>query len=222
MSSQSSSRDIVFANQDAAQRFVADLKLKGYNNIAGLDEVGAGSFVGPVVAACVILPEGHGIIGITDSKKLSEKKRELLFDQILSKAVAWSIQEVSNSIIDEINILEARKLAAKNAVAEIYDKIDFLIADGGLSMANYYSNLKGIAAVKGDLLFEAVGAASILAKVYRDRLISVYDPLWPEYKLAKNKGYGSKEHIAAINELGITEIHRRSFGICRTAKIREE
>jgi ribonuclease HII len=220
MSSHPSSKDIVFADLEAAQRFVASLRAKGFHNIAGLDEVGAGAFVGPVVAACVVLPENHGIIGITDSKKLSEKKRDTLFDQIMAKATAWSIQEVSNTVIDEINILEARRLAARNAVEEIVEKIDFLIADGGLSMTGQFLGLQSVSAVKGDLFFEVVGAASILAKVYRDRLISVYDPLWPEYKLAKNKGYGSKEHIDAINTVGITEIHRRSFGVCKTAKMR--
>ena len=177
--------------------------------IAGVDEVGRGPLAGDVVAAAVILPFDHGIKGLTDSKKLSEKKREKLFDEIRNVAKSFAVARCDTAEIDELNILHASLLAMKRAVDALNIKPDFVRVDGNkLPEWTYPSE----AIVQGDLLCEEISAASILAKVTRDREMVELDKKYPGYGLAKHKGYPTKVHMAALKELGATPIHRRSFG----------
>ena len=189
---------------------------KGYSLIAGVDEVGRGPLAGPVVAAACIFDRDVDIVGIDDSKKLSEKKREQFFDEIKDKALAYGIGEASCEVIDEINILEATKLAMKRAIDEAdkmleskgRDRIQIVIFD-----AVKINDLKKeqMSVIKGDQTYFSVAAASILAKVTRDNLMKEYDKVYPEYGFASNKGYGTKAHYEGIKKAGITEIHRKSF-----------
>ena len=188
-----------------------ELHRQGYVNIAGVDEVGRGPLAGPVVAAAVVLPEDFDVLGIDDSKKLSEKRREELFDVILEKAVAWGIGMADHSTIDEINILQATKLAMKDAIADLSGKlegIDYVIFD-----AVKISDLKlpQEAVIKGDSKILAVAAASIVAKVTRDRMMVAYAEEYPGYGFEKNKGYGTKQHYEGIARQGICPIHRKTF-----------
>lgn len=181
---------------------------KGYALVAGIDEVGRGPLAGPVVTAAVILPKDCKIVGINDSKKLSAKKREALYDEILEKAVAYGFGVVPPSRIDEINILQATYEAMRMALEQLSPQPDFILADA-VTIPKVAIPQKGI--VKGDAKSSSIGAASIIAKVYRDRLMEEYDKLYPDYGFASNKGYGSADHIATIREKGICPIHRRSF-----------
>lgn len=186
---------------------------EGYKLIAGVDEAGRGPLAGPVCAAAVILPEGLIIEGVNDSKKLSEKKREALFDIICEKAIAYSIEFASPDVIDEINIKQATALAMHNAVQNLDVKADYVIIDGNDKIPydipyNYV--------VKGDAKSQTIAAASILAKVSRDRLMVELDKEYPEYGFAKHKGYGTKVHCEAIQKHGVLSIHRKSF---MTAKV---
>lgn len=193
-----------------------ELMDKGYSLIAGVDEVGRGPLAGPVVAAACIFDRDVDIVGIDDSKKLSEKKREQFFDEIKDKALAYGIGEASCEVIDEINILEATKLAMKRAIDEAdkmleskgRDRIQIVIFD-----AVKINDLKKeqMSVIKGDQTYFSVAAASILAKVTRDKLMKEYDKVYPEYGFASNKGYGTKAHYEGIKKAGITEIHRKSF-----------
>lgn len=193
-----------------------ELMDKGYSLIAGVDEVGRGPLAGPVVAAACIFDRDVDIVGIDDSKKLSEKKREQFFDEIKDKALAYGIGEASCEVIDEINILEATKLAMKRAIDEAdkmleskgRDRIQIVIFD-----AVKINDLKKeqMSVIKGDQTYFSVAAASILAKVTRDNLMKEYDKVYPEYRFASNKGYGTKAHYEGIKKAGITEIHRKSF-----------
>ena len=188
-----------------------ELHRQGYVNIAGVDEVGRGPLAGPVVAAAVVLPEDFDVLGIDDSKKLSEKRREELFDVILEKAVAWGIGMADHSTIDEINILQATKLAMKDAIADLSGKlegIDYVIFD-----AVKINDLKlpQEAVIKGDSKILAVAAASIVAKVTRDRMMVAYAEEYPGYGFEKNKGYGTKQHYEGIARKGICPIHRKTF-----------
>ena len=179
-----------------------------YQHICGVDEVGRGPLAGPVVAAAVILPKNCDILYINDSKKLSEKKREMLYDEILEKAEAVGIGIVGPECIDEINILQATYEAMRIAVSKLPVQPDLMLNDAvtipGLTM-------KQISIIKGDAKSASIGAASIIAKVTRDRMMVEYDSIFPEYGFASNKGYGTAAHIAALKELGPTPIHRRSF-----------
>ncbi len=179
-----------------------------YQHICGIDEVGRGPLAGPVVAAAVILPKDCDILYINDSKKLSEKKREMLYDEILEKAEAVGIGIVSPERIDEINILQATYEAMRIAVSKLPVQPDLMLNDAviipGLTM-------KQVSIIKGDAKSASIGAASIIAKVTRDRMMVEYDSIFPEYGFASNKGYGTAAHIAALKELGPTPIHRRSF-----------
>lgn len=181
---------------------------EGYKYICGVDEVGRGPLAGPVVCSAVIMPLNDIIEGVDDSKKLSAKKRELLNVQILEKAVAYSICRVEPQIIDEINILQATRLCMKNAVEGLKIAPDFVLTDGNMTL-DISVPQKSI--IKGDYYSYSIGAASIVAKVYRDNLMDEYDREFPEYGFIKNKGYGTAEHIAAINLVGICTVHRRSF-----------
>lgn len=176
--------------------------------VAGVDEAGRGPLAGPVVAAAVILDPRHPIEGLTDSKKLSEKKREALFDEIQAKALAFAIAEATPDEIDQINILQASLLAMVRAVEGLSVIPQHVIVDGHIC-PNVQLSVEAI--VKGDLTEPAISAASILAKVSRDRQMLYYDTLYPEYGFAKHKGYPTAAHVAALESHGVTEIHRQSF-----------
>lgn len=180
--------------------------------VAGVDEVGRGPLAGAVVAAAVILDPARPIEGLTDSKKLSEKKREALFVEIKAKALAWAVGRAEVEEIDEINILQASLLAMKRAVEALDPIPDHALVDG-----NKLPKLpcSADAIVKGDLSEPCISAASIIAKVTRDREMVQMDKKYPGYGLARHKGYPSKAHMEALLELGVTEIHRRTFGPVR-------
>ncbi len=185
-----------------------ECRKKGYKYIAGVDEAGRGPLAGPVYAAAVILPEGTFIEGINDSKKLSEKKREELFDVICEKASAYCIAEVSHTRIDEINILNATFEAMNKAVNGLNIRPDYVLIDG--------NRIKGMeipheTVVKGDAKSISIAAASILAKVSRDRVMYEMAKQYPLYGFDKHKGYGTKAHCDAILKYGACEIHRKSF-----------
>ena len=180
----------------------------GYAFPGGIDEAGRGPLAGPVVAACCILDPDVKILGLDDSKKLTEKKREELFVQIKEKALAYAVCAESPATIDEINILEATKKAMRRCVEEISAKPDILLID---AVKLEGTGLPVIPIIKGDAKSDSIAAASILAKVTRDHMMLDYDKEYPGYGFAKHKGYGTKDHYAAIREHGITPIHRRSF-----------
>ena len=181
---------------------------EGCKYICGVDEVGRGPLAGPVVCAAVIMSLDDIIEGVDDSKKLSAPKREKLYNIIRKKAIACHICRIEPQIIDKINILEATKLCMKNAVEGLEIKPDFVLTDGNMTL-DICIPQRSI--IKGDALSYSIGAASIVAKVYRDKLMDEYDRLYPEYAFAKNKGYGTAEHVKGIKEAGICAIHRRSF-----------
>lgn len=179
-----------------------------YGYICGIDEVGRGPLAGPVVAGAVILPKDCDILYINDSKKLSAKKREMLYDEIMEKAVAVGIGMVGPARIDEINILQATYEAMREAIRNLAVKPDILLND---AVTIPQVDIKQVPIIKGDAKSISIGAASIVAKVTRDRLMVEYDRIMPEYDFASNKGYGSAEHIAALKKYGPTPIHRASF-----------
>lgn len=189
--------------------FEHQLKNKGYNAVCGVDEAGRGPLCGPVCAASVILPIDCEIEGLNDSKKLSEKKREALFDVICQKALAYSIEFVDNNVIDEINILEATMMCMTNAVKSLSISADYALIDG--NKIPKMLDIPAESVVKGDAKSMSIAAASILAKVSRDRLMMQYDEKYPQYNFKKHKGYGTKAHYEAIIEFGPCEIHRKSF-----------
>ena len=184
-----------------------ELHRQGYVNVAGVDEVGRGPLAGPVVAAAVILPHDFDVLGIDDSKKLSEKRREELYEVITEKAVAWGIGMADHETIDEINILQAAKLAMKRALAELED-VDYITFD---AMKIEDIDIPKESVIKGDSKILAIAAAYIVAKVTRDRMMTEYAKQYPGYGFEKNKGYGTKAHYEGISEHGICPIHRRSF-----------
>lgn len=186
----------------------AALREKGLKLICGVDEAGRGPLCGPVAAAAVILPEGLKIDGLNDSKKLTEKKREKLYDEITEKALAWGIGLASPAEIDELNILQATYLAMKRAVEGMKLVPDYVLVDGNRDPK---LGLPTATLVKGDAKAACIAAASVLAKVTRDRLLVEMDKAYPEFGFAKHKGYPTKAHYAAIAEHGITPEHRRSF-----------
>ena len=181
---------------------------KGYKSICGVDEAGRGPLAGPVFAAAVILPEGCVIEGLNDSKKLSEKKREALYDIIAEKAVSWSVASVDEKTIDEINILQATYLAMRKAVEGISVPADYALIDGNRMPP---LSVDGETVIKGDSLSPSIAAASIMAKVSRDRFMLELDKKYPQYQFAKHKGYGTKLHYEMLEQFGISECHRRSF-----------
>ena len=183
-------------------------KYSSYEYIAGIDEVGRGPLAGPVVAGVVILPKNCDILYINDSKKLSEKKREELYDIITEKAVAYATAVVSPQRIDEINILQATYEAMRQAISKLSVQPTLLLNDA-VNIPGV--NIKQIPIIKGDAKSISIGAASIIAKVTRDRMMVAYDEIYPEYGFASNKGYGSEQHIAAIKKYGKSPIHRESF-----------
>lgn len=181
---------------------------QGYQNIAGIDEVGRGPLAGPVCAAAVILPPGLIIDGINDSKKLTEKKREALYDIIAKEAVAWATAYVSPEMIDQINIRQATHQAMQMAVDALEIPADFLLVDGNDRIP---FNTESEYIIKGDAKSQSIAAASIMAKVTRDRYMVEMDSVYPGYAFAKNKGYGTKVHMEGIRSIGLCPIHRRSF-----------
>ena len=176
--------------------------------ICGIDEVGRGPLAGPVYAAAVILPENCDILYINDSKKLSAKKREMLSEEIKNKALAWAIGTADSRRIDEINILQATYEAMRQAIQNLKIKPDILLND---AVTIPGVDIKQIPIIKGDAKSASIAAASIVAKVARDALMTEYSKKYPGYGFDRNKGYGTAEHIAAIKEKGITPIHRMSF-----------
>ena len=181
---------------------------KGYTSVCGCDEAGRGPLCGPVVAAAVILPNDTVIEGLDDSKKLTEKKREKLFEIIKEKAVAYAIAEASPEEIDEINILNASMLAMRRAVEKLEIKADFALIDGNCSRG---FDIPTETVVKGDSKSYSIAAASILAKVTRDRGCAELDKEYPMYGIAKHKGYPTKDHMEAVRKYGPSPIHRKSF-----------
>ena len=181
---------------------------RGYKLVCGVDEAGRGPLCGPVVAAAVILNKDEMIEGVNDSKKLSEKKRENLYDIISKKALAVGVGISDVDIIEDINILNATKLAMKQAINNLKINPDFVLIDGNQMID---IDIDAQTVVSGDAKSESIAAASIIAKVTRDRLLKDYDKKYPEYGFAKHKGYGTKAHIEAIKKYGLTPIHRKSF-----------
>lgn len=181
---------------------------QGYTAVCGIDEAGCGPLAGPVYAAAVILPDGLEIPGLNDSKKLTEKKREALFDEICQKAIAYGIGCASEQEIDEINILQATYLAMRRAVEQLSVPADYALVDGNRMPPLAIS---GETVVKGDAKSASIAAASILAKVSRDRVMLLMDPVYPQYQFAKHKGYGTKVHREALLTYGPCPIHRKTF-----------
>ena len=187
--------------------FDRDLRQR-FGTLCGVDEAGRGPLAGPVCAAAVVLPEGYLPAGLNDSKKLTEKRRELLFDEIRENAVAYSVQLVDNEIIDDINILNATMQAMAQAIAGLGVPVELALIDGNRCPP---ADLPCQAVVQGDARSASIAAASILAKVTRDRLMLEYDQLFPGYGFARHKGYPTKAHYQALTELGVTPIHRLTF-----------
>lgn len=196
------------ARQEKMKETEKRLKGEGYRFIAGVDEAGRGPLAGPVYAAAVILPEDVRLDGINDSKKLSPKKREELFEEITKKAISYAVYSVDEKKIDEINILRATHMAMNGAVLSLSQKPDYVIIDGN-SISGM--ELPHETLVKGDAKSISIAAASILAKVSRDRYITKMAEIYPEYQFEKHKGYGTKEHIEAILKYGASPIHRKTF-----------
>ncbi len=197
---------------DGEQKLVYEnaLKAQGYSYIAGVDEVGRGPLAGPVVCAAVIMPlaKEELVVGVDDSKKLSEKKREELAEKIKEKALAYSIVEIDEKAIDEMNILQATRLGMKRAIESLSLTPDVVLTDGNMKID---ITLPQKSVIHGDALSYSIGAASIVAKVYRDSLMDEYAKKYPQYGFEKNKGYGTAAHIKGIQEYGLCPIHRRTF-----------
>jgi len=196
--------------------FTSEEKLirKGYRNIAGIDEAGRGPLAGPVVAAAVVFSESAKIgemikMGVRDSKLLTSRKRDYLYEKIIEKCSDWAVSVVSQDTIDEINILQASLLAMRQAVESLRVRPDFLIIDGKFTISDF--PISQLAIPKADQRIFSVSAASVIAKVTRDRLLVEFDEKYPVYGFAKHKGYGTKSHIEAIHKHGPCEIHRKSF-----------
>ena len=187
-----------------------ELREKGIKFIAGVDEVGRGPLVGPVVAACVVLPEEFNLDGLTDSKKLSEKKRDFFFEEIKKQALGIGIGIIDEKKIDEVNIYEATKLAMKMAIDECNKqiKIEHILIDA----MPLELDIPTTSIIKGDLKSITISAASVIAKVTRDRMLYELDQKYPMYDFKHNKGYPTKKHLEAINTYGVLDEHRRSYG----------
>ena len=195
-------------NIEEKKRLENELYLAGYNFIGGADEVGRGPLAGPVVCAAVILPKNSNIIGIDDSKKLSAKKREELYDKIIADAISYSIEYVFEDEIDDINILNATKKCMSKAINNLSVKPDIMLID---ALTGLDIKCESRAIVHGDAISYCIGAASILAKVSRDRFMDALDEKYPVYGFKQNKGYGTKQHIDALYKYGPSEVHRKTF-----------
>ncbi len=188
-------------------KYERELREKGVTLIAGVDEVGRGPLVGPVVAACCILPEKFNLDGLTDSKKLSEKKRDFFFEEIKRQAISYGIGVVSAKKIDEVNIYEATKIAMKEAINNMPIKPEHILIDA----MPLELDIPTTSIIKGDLKSITISAASVLAKVTRDRMLYELDKEYPMYDFKNNKGYGTKKHLEAIESFGVIDEHRRSY-----------
>ena len=197
-------------NAEEKLQYERALLAKGVRYIAGVDEVGRGPLAGPVVCAAVVMPLGESdlIVGVDDSKKVSIKKREILSEEIKKKALAYTIVEVSEKEIDEINILEATKLGMKKALETLSIAPETVLTDGNMTLNIDFPQRS---VIHGDALSYSIGAASIIAKVYRDKMMDEYAKEYPQYAFDSNKGYGTAAHIQAIKEYGLCPIHRRTF-----------
>ena len=184
-----------------------NLASQGYKYICGVDEAGRGPLCGPVSVCAVVMPMSDMIEGVMDSKKVSEKKREKLYDEITQKALSYKCVMLDNTIVDEINILEATKKAMREAILGLNIEPDLVLIDAVKIALPYETR----SIIKGDATSYAIAAASIIAKVERDRLMAEYDKAYPEYGFLKNKGYGTKAHIEAIKKYGPTPVHRKTF-----------
>ncbi|MBO5027790.1 MAG: ribonuclease HII [Clostridia bacterium] len=197
-------------NAEEKLQYERALYAQGCRSIAGVDEVGRGPLAGPVVCAAVIMPldEENLIVGVDDSKKLSEKKREQLAEEIKKRALAYTIVEIDEKVIDEINILEATKLGMKQAIETLSITPDVVLTDGNMTIDISH---RQHSVIHGDALSYSIGSASIIAKVYRDKMMEEYAKTYPHYAFEKNKGYGTAAHIQGIKEYGLCPIHRRTF-----------
>ena len=197
-------------NAEEKLQFERALQAKGLQYIAGVDEVGRGPLAGPVVCAAVIMPldEDKLVIGVDDSKKLSEKKREQLAEEIKARALCYTIIEIDEKTIDEINILEATRLGMKKAIESLEIPPETVLTDGNMTIDTHFAQHS---VIHGDALSYSIGAASIIAKVYRDHLMDEFAKTYPHYGFEKNKGYGTAAHIQDIKEHGLCPIHRRTF-----------
>ena len=189
-------------------KYEKELRKNGIKLIGGVDEVGRGPLVGPVVTACVILPETFNLDGLTDSKKLTEKKRDFYYDEIMKQAVSVGVGIVSNEEIDKINIYEATKVAMKQAISNCDVKPEHVLIDA----MKLDLDIPSTSIIKGDLLSISISAASVIAKVTRDRMMYELDEKYPMYDFKSNKGYPTKKHMEAIKEYGIIPEHRKSYG----------
>ncbi len=194
---------------NAMLEYETELYNSGKKLICGIDEAGRGPLAGPVCAAAVILPKDLIIEGINDSKKLSEKKRVVLYDEITEKALAWSAEFVFQDVIDKINIRQATHLAMQNAVNSLGFEPDILIVDGNDRIE--FNKIESLYIVKGDAKSQTIAAASIIAKVTRDRYMTELSEKYPEYGFEKHKGYGTKAHCEAIRRFGVSDVHRKTF-----------
>ena len=190
-------------------KYEEDCFNRGIELVAGIDEAGRGPLAGPVVAAAVILPKHALIEGVNDSKKISEKKREKLYDDIINTAIDWGVGIVDNNVIDEINILNATRMAMHNAIEALKVKPEYILIDAEKKVDT--NGIPFMPIIKGDALSISIAAASIVAKVTRDRMMREYDEIFPVYGFEKHKGYGTKMHTEAIKEHGMCMIHRKSF-----------
>lgn len=197
-----------YLRSDKMLSFEKKYRTLGYQAICGIDEVGRGPLAGPVVACAVILPSDDMILYLNDSKQLSAKKREQLYEEIIERAVAYGIGIVSEQRIDEINILQATYEAMRMAISNLSVAPDLLLND---AVRIPEVNIKQVPIVKGDTLSASIAAASIVAKVTRDRMMKSYDAVYPGYDFSSNMGYGSAKHIEALKKNGPTPIHRKSF-----------
>lgn len=186
-----------------------DLYLKGATKICGIDEAGRGPLAGPVVVAAVIMPKDSMIEGVNDSKKVSEKKREKLYDEITESAIAWGVGIIDQKEIDDLNILNATKKGVTTALMNLTEKPDIILVDALTNIDTLGIPYQSI--IKGDAKSYSIAAASIIAKVTRDRIMRQWDEIYPEYGFEKHKGYGTKAHIEVIKNNGITPIHRKTF-----------
>ena len=182
---------------------------KGKKLVCGIDEAGRGPLAGPVVVAAVIMPEDSFIEGVNDSKKVSEKKREKLYDEITENAIAWSVGIIDQNEIDEINILNATKKGLTTALTELKEKPDIILVDALTKIDTLGIPYESI--IKGDTKSYSIAAASIIAKVTRDRIMRQWDEIYPQYGFINHKGYGTKAHIDAIKQYGLCPLHRKSF-----------
>lgn len=193
---------------------------KGLNSVAGIDEAGRGPLAGPVVAAAVILPKDIEIQHLNDSKKLTQKKRESLFEIIQKEAIDFSIAVIDNTIVDSVNILQATFLAMKQAVKSLKTKPDLCLIDGNHKVPNIDFEQEAI--IDGDAKSAAIAAASIIAKVTRDKIMLDFSIKYPNYSFEKHKGYGTKEHLKALEKFGPCKIHRISFAPVKLCKQKQE